>query len=82
MAHDIQKQGSPAKQEELPLPHLIGRQKCDGQNSNSVSSGTSDKPDSEEKPKSLQCEKSDTDEQTNPHNDDESQLTELSKDSV
>jgi hypothetical protein len=77
VAHDIQKQSSPAKQEDTPLHNLISQQKCDGQNHNSI---PFENLDSEEKRISLQCEKFDTDERTNPHNGSEDQLAELSED--
>ena len=73
MAHDIQKQVLPAKQEEIPLHNLVSPPKCDGQDSNSTPSESTSKP--EEKCGLLRCEKSDTDEQTHPH-----ELAELSED--
>lgn len=78
VAHDIQKQGLTTKQEEMPLQNLIiGQQKCDGHNCNST---PLDEPDSKEKLKSLQCEKSDTDEQSDPRDGNADQLAELSED--
>ena len=73
VAHDIQKQGSPAK----PLHDLIDQQKCDVHNCNTI---PLDEPDSEEKLKSLQSEKFDTDERTDPHDVNADQLAELSED--
>ena len=65
MAHDIQKQASPAKQEEISLHNLVSPPKCDDQGRSSTLSELTSK--SEEKCELLQCEKSDTDEQTDPH---------------
>ena len=74
VAHDIQKQVLPAKQEEIPL-RLVGEQKCNGQDNNSTPSEPNDKPE-----ELLQREKLDADEQIHTHNDNESQLAELSED--
>ena len=79
MAHDIQKQTLPPKQEETPLHNLyeVGQQKCDSQDSSSFPIESISKP--EEKSEVLRCEKSDINEQTCPHGS-ECQQTDLSQD--
>ena len=75
VAHDIQKQVSPVKQKETPLHDLSSQQERD---CNSLPSGSFDKPEEKSCEFCLQCEKSVTGEVTNPHNENESQLAELS----